>query len=231
MPETSLETASSYDTQDPFEPLNRVIFDFNYWLDKLILLNIAKIYLSVTPPPLQEGISNALYTLTLPITTLNHLLQGNIEDASDSFGTFLFNMVFGLFGFVDIAQSTGMKKTFNDFGKTFSFMGVPSGPYLMLPVYGPTNPRDLCGTVLDWISSPFNIICRHSHSNAPYAATSLNMVSRRANNINFLDRIERESFDLYITVRSLYTQSRSTVEDTLEEGPRPFAWDAQEDLL
>lgn len=231
MPETSVHTASDYDTHDPFETINRFIFDINYWLDKIVLLNVAKVYISITPPPVHDAISNVLHTLVLPVTTLNHLFQGKGEEASESFAALILNLVFGLLGTVDVAGATGLAKTTNDFGKTLAFINVPSGPYIMLPLYGPTNPRDIFGTVVDWISSPFNIICKHYHSNAPYTVTGLNMVSKRADNIDFLNKVEKDAFDLYVTVRSLYMQSRSPELDNQEDTPRPFAWDGQDDIV
>lgn len=134
--------ALTRETRDPLENVNRKVFEFNDALDQAALKPVAKVYDKYTPQPVKSCLNNFFFNLTVPTTALNNLLQGKIQDACEDTLRFAFNTVFGLGGCIDIASAMGIEKRREDFGQTLARWGVPSGPYLVLPVLGPSTLRD-----------------------------------------------------------------------------------------
>ncbi len=193
---------------DPYESFNRNMFSINQVLDRTITKPIAQTYNFITPDLVQKGITNAANNMRTPLIALNHMLQGQWKPALISLSRFTINTPLGLLGILDIADRIGIEPTkTEDFGQTLAIYGIDSGPFLFLPIIGPTNPRDLFGSLLDitirtLIYTP--IISRKNLSYSLY----LKNIQLRANALKFLDDTEATSSDYYATLRSLYTQNR-----------------------
>jgi phospholipid-binding lipoprotein MlaA len=197
------------ETGDPLEPVNRAVFQFNEIADKVVLRPAAIGYRTVVPSGVRTGIRNFLDNLATPITVLNALLQGNGGRARDSFGRFLTNTILGLGGFIDIASDAGIPKHQEDFGQTLAVWGVGSGPYLVLPLLGPSNFRDGIGHGVDGVVDPVGRYIYNEYGmegvGVRYTVTSIDW---RANNLEAIDELRRSSLDFYAAVRSAYRQRR-----------------------
>jgi len=195
---------------DPWENTNRAIFGFNQAVDRTVLVPVANAYRAVIVPPFRDMIHNVLQNLNSPIVFANDLLQGQANLAGDTFSRAMLNTTLGLGGMFDIATHLGIPYHTNDLGITFARWGVPSGPYLMLPVLGPSNPRDLAGDVGDSFGDPGNIVASdHQRIWATFVRAGVSGIDERSRNIENLAEIERTSLDFYATVRSLARQRRA----------------------
>jgi phospholipid-binding lipoprotein MlaA len=195
-----------YSVNDPFEDINRVTFEINQTLDGLLLRPIAEIYVGVVPEWGRDRINDALNNLGEPVNFANGLLQGNMERAATSMLRFAFNSTFGLAGFFDIADGIGLSRADEDFGQTLAVWGVAEGPYLMLPLFGPSNPRDAIGMGVDWLIDPFT---RALRSHEKYQRHIARGIDQRSRYINELETLEETSIDFYAAMRELYRQHRS----------------------
>lgn len=197
---------------DPLEPMNRAIFQFNRGLDTLILKPFAIMYTVFLPPPFQTGIHNFLNNLRSPVILANDLLQTNMNNAGVTISRFLINTTLGVGGLGDPATDLGWERHEDDFGITLAVWGVGEGPYLMLPVLGPSNPRDGVGKAVDsFVLDPFGLLgALGKDAIFPYAMarTVLTAVDTRSRFIEELDEVEKTSLDFYAAIRSLYRQSR-----------------------
>ena len=138
------------DRSDPFEDFNRVMWDLNYdYLDKYLLRPTAVFYQNYIPRPMQNGIYNAATNLDEPSSTVNNMLQGNVEDSGNAFARFLINSTAGIFGLFDVASQIGLTRKQDEFGEVLATYGVNDGPYLMLPGIGPTTVRHEVGDFID----------------------------------------------------------------------------------
>lgn len=201
--------APSVSDNDPIEPVNRAIFRFNEMADGVLLKPLAHIYLGVVPVPAQHGLRNALSNLTSPVVFLNSVLQGDVHNAGYTLGRFLINSTLGIAGIFDVASDLGIPyRHSKDFGQTLGVYGVEGGPYLVVPILGPSNGRDLVGFVVDFFSDPFNYILT---TNETIVLDVARTVTKRVDYLPLTDRIYRDSFDPYITYRSIYTQNRAKV--------------------
>ncbi len=195
-----------YSVNDPFEDINRVTFEINQTLDGLLLRPIAEIYVGVVPEWGRDRINDALNNLGEPVNFANGLLQGNMERAATSMLRFAFNSTFGLAGFFDIADGIGLSRADEDFGQTLAVWGVAEGSYLMLPLFGPSNPRDAIGMGVDWLIDPFT---RALRSHEKYQRLIARGIDQRSRYINELETLEETSIDFYAAMRELYRQHRS----------------------
>ena len=197
---------------DPLEPMNRAIFQVNRGLDTLILKPFAIMYSVFLPPPFQTGIHNFLNNLRTPVILANDLLQVNMDNAGTTFTRFLINTTIGVGGLGDPATDLGWQRHDDDFGITLAVWGVGEGPYLMLPVMGPSNPRDGVGRAVDsFVLDPFGLLgALGNDALFPYsmARTVLTAVDTRSRFIGELEEVEKTSLDFYAAVRSLYRQNR-----------------------
>lgn len=193
---------------DPFEPVNRAVFGFNQIVDGLVLEPAAEIYGLVTPRPVKTAIRNVLDTLAAPVVFANDLLQGERERAGVTLSRFMINSTLGLFGLYDMAAEFGYRGHDEDFGQTLGVYGVGDGPYLVLPLLGPSNPRDALGLVVDTLLfDPFGYV---APAEASYARTATEAVVTRYELDPVLDDLERNSLDLYAAIRSSYRQRRQS---------------------
>lgn len=207
-PQTASAMAGADDANDPLEPFNRGIFAFNLFVDDYFLAPVAKGYLTVTPAPVRDRISNVLSTLREPRTAVNALLQGDLRKTGDALTRFMVNMTFGLGGLFDVAGACGVKTTSEDFGQTLAEWGVPAGPYLMLPLLGPSSPRDAAGTVTDSLAlDPVGLAMSDPNLEGIwYTQTGVRVVDLRSRNLENIAALRRSSVDFYARIRSLYWQ-------------------------
>jgi phospholipid-binding lipoprotein MlaA len=200
---------------DPLEPLNRGIFQVNRVFDGLLLEPAARIYRMATPQFFRTGVSNFLANLSTPVVLANDLLQGEFERAELTLGRFMMNTILGLGGVIDVGDKLGMPaRHYEDFGQTLAVYGVGSGPYLMLPLLGPSNGRDAVGRVVDLAFDPLTVLGAADVSilteptELGLARTGAEALSLREANIEQVEELERSSIDLYAAVRTLYYQFR-----------------------
>ena len=195
---------------DPAEPTNRAVFGINRGLDAALLKPVATAYRDATPKFFQNRINDALDNLRSPVIFLNDVLQGELERAVTTLVRFIINSTLGLLGLNDIATDLGIKGHNEDFGQTLAVWGVPEGPYVMLPLFGPSNPRDAIGMVVDFLIDPFNIWAGNTDRDfAVFARSGTRAVDLRAIYMEALDELEKSSLDFYASIRSLYRQRRA----------------------
>ena len=194
---------------DPFEPTNRAVFDFDIKLDHAVATPVAKFYRSAVPQPAREGIHNALDNLNAPVVLVNDVLQGDANKAGDTLGRFAINSTVGLAGLIDVAAKIGIPGHDNDFGITLGKGGAAEGSYLVLPFVGPKPPRDLLGNGVDIAFDPLTYITWNNSSLYMVIRGGLGVLDTRAANIDSVAAIERSSIDFYATTRSLYRQNRN----------------------
>ena len=198
------------DTNDPYENVNRVIFDVNMSIDKYFFEPVAEGYRWVLPDFARTGISNVLRNLKSPLIMANDLLEGNPQRFGDTFGRFWMNTFLGLGGLIDVGTSAKIPYHDADFGMTLAVWGVGSGPYLVLPLLNSSNPRDGIAYGIESYADPISIELRaHDMDEGNYIRLGVGLVSERANHIEDIDELKRSSLDFYATVRSLYWQSRN----------------------
>lgn len=198
------------DAGDPYEQTNRAIFGFNQGVDRTVLVPVSNAYRTVLPQPLRDSIHDFMQNLNAPIIFANDVLQAQPGLAAETAGRALINTTLGFGGMFDVASKLGIPYHTNDLGITFATWGVQSGPYLMLPILGPSNPRDLAGDVGDSFGDPGNIVAgNHNKLWATFARSATSGIDERSRNIESLAEIERTSLDYYATIRSLARQRRA----------------------
>jgi len=208
------------DVNDPIEPLNRVFFEFNRGLDTLLLRPAGTFYRGMVPPPIQEIVHNFLNNLKTPVILLNDLLQGETARAGDTLTRFAINTTVGVLGFGDPATDMGYARHTEDFGQTLGAWGMGEGMYVVLPIFGPSNPRDAVGKVVDVLTDPVWQYARNTDKEyIPNERFAAEMVDFRARNMEEIDDLEKTSLDYYAAVRSLYRQVRR---DEIRNGESPL---------
>ncbi|MBC8445058.1 MAG: VacJ family lipoprotein, partial [Rhodospirillaceae bacterium] len=205
------EAVAEYqEINDPGEPTMRAIFAFNQALDKGILKPVAQAYRTVAPEKVRTGVHNFLNNLRTPVIFFNDVLQGEFQRAIATLVRFLSNTTVGILGFNDTAGDLGLDYHNEDFGQTLAVWNMSEGPYLMLPVFGPSNPRDVIGRVVDFFIDPLNIWAKNSDEEwTIYARTAVEAVDFRALHYDTIEDLEKSSLDFYAAVRSLYRQRRT----------------------
>ncbi len=210
---------------DPLEPVNRAIFSFNNFADKIILEPAAKGYKKL-PAPVQSGIGNFLNNLKLPLVVVNQLLQGQGKNAAESSGRFIVNTTAGLFGLIDVAEKIGLEQTQEDFGQTLATWGVGDGFYIVLPIFGPSNVRDTAGMILTYTTDPINAYAvREGEAWLLPLRTATNAIDQRSKIIDEVNALRNNSIDYYAAVRSSYYQNRKAAVlnlDDKSETPLPL---------
>ena len=211
-PPTDPVARADYDkVNDPAEDVNRGIFEFNLALDRAILKPVAKGWKEMAPVPVQNGVHNFLSNLRAPVILLNDILQLDFERAMTTLTRFLINSTFGIFGLADAASEMGLPFHNEDFGQTLAVWGVEEGSYVMLPFFGPSNPRDTIGLVVDFFTDPFNIVMDNTGNEwATPTDTGATAVDVRARYYDELEDLEKSSLDYYAAIRSLYRQRRAS---------------------
>ena len=204
---------------DPWEGFNRSVFTFNDTLDRAVLKPVARGYRWATPQPVQTGVGNFFSNLGEIRTTLNSLLQGKPGNAGRSTSRFLLNTTVGIAGLWDVATPMGVTAEREDFGQTLGVWGVGEGPYLVLPLLGPSTVRDTGGMPLDMVTYPVYYV---ENDKVRYGLTALRIVDIRA---GLLDQEELIQGDRYTFIRDAYLQRRRFEVNDGELGDDPFASD------
>jgi phospholipid-binding lipoprotein MlaA len=195
---------------DPLEDTNRAIFDVNQVIDRNVLLPAAKTYRTVLIPPMRQAFHDFMQNLNAPVVFANDVLQGQFGLAANTLGRVLINTSMGMGGMFDFATQFGIPYHPNDLGITLATWGIDEGPYLVLPVLGPSNPRDLVGQIGDGFADPGDQVASAYHRIwASMARALVSGIDERSRNIESLADIERTSLDYYATIRSLYRQRRA----------------------
>ena len=204
-------------TKDCFEGVNRAVFSFNLGLDKVIFKPVAKGY-SYLPGPVKTGIKNATNNVSYFVQIPNQFLQGKFSNGAKDTSRFLINTTVGLFGIFDPAAKIGLKKSENeDYGQTLGSWGVGHGCYIVLPVLGPTTIRDSVGkvgnvfwthSILSTVGNKELLLGNNLGDQTYWGETVLDKTNWRAENIQTLEDLEKNSVDLYSSVKSLYLQRR-----------------------
>ncbi len=211
------------DINDPLEPMNRVIFAVNEVFNFFILEPVAKSYNFIFPQFLRDGISNFLTNLNNPVILINDLLQGEFERGLDTGARLVINSTIGGAGLFDVADSLGFKKHNEDFGQTMAVWGVGEGFYLVLPLLGPSNPRDALGKfVVDSYFDPLGYYLDNTgRDDAALSITTVRGVVTYANIVEELDNLRETSIDFYGALRSLYRQRRMAEISNSDDGVVP----------
>ena len=207
------------ETKDCFESINRAIFSFNIGIDSAIFKPAAKGY-SYLPSPIKTSVRNFTSNISYTVTIPNHLLQGNLKNFANDTGRFIINSTLGLLGIFDPAANFGLKKIeAEDYGQTLGYWGVGPGCYIMLPVLGPSTTRDTVGKVANTILDPFymvtvgnkTVLDNNFGDATYYLEQGFDVVDFRAQNLKSFENLEKNSLDLYASVKSLYLQRRESL--------------------
>lgn len=204
--ETSANLVGPEETRDPIESFNRAIFAFNETVDFLILRPVAWTYNKITPDPVIFAVRRFFDNLGSPVIFANDVLQLTFDDAAVTLGRFGINSTIGLLGLFDVADDFGLERHTADFGQTLHSYGTGPGPYIVLPLLGPSTARDGVGTVVDIFLDPLTYLLGSPES---YIVTGTEVVVAREALLEPLDELKRTSVDYYISLRSAYYQRRA----------------------
>ena len=196
-------------TNDPLEGMNRAIFWFNDVVDTVLLRPLAVVYKAVLPDPAQNGVRNAMRNLRAPLDFANQLLQGDLNGAGVVLGRFTINTTVGLAGLIDVAGENGLDYEYESLDQTLAVWGIPEGPYLVLPIMGPSSVRDAVGFAGEIYADPLTNWAQNTDRDwIVYTRAGLVGVSARADVLEPLDDLKRNSVDYYAAMRALYRQRR-----------------------
>ncbi|KKW69156.1 hypothetical protein AAV94_01895 [Lampropedia cohaerens] len=191
---------------DPFESFNRSMYSLNEGLDRAILRPVATGYQTVVPELARKGVGNFFGNLGDVWSFANNVAQLKGEAAMSSFFRVAVNTTFGLGGLLDVASEMRLQRYKSDFGLTLAHWGVPSGPYLVLPLLGPSTVRDTAALPADIYGNPLSHLNPSEHR---YGLRALNIVDTRARYLRASDLLDQAAFDPYVMVRDLYLQQRT----------------------
>jgi len=201
------EMAGSTEARDPFESYNRAIHNFNEGFDRTIARPVARAYRNVMPDWADKGVTNFFGNLDDVRVLANNLLQFKFQQAASDSARIFFNTTIGLLGFFDVASHMGFRKHHEDFGQTLGYWGVPSGPYFVLPFFGPSTIRDTAGLGADY--AYFDPLLRNVRRSGSRNALFLtDFVDTRADLLDASQLLEAAALDPYVYVREAYLQRR-----------------------
>jgi len=199
-------TTNGTDPRDPFEGFNRSMYSFNDGLDTVIVRPVSNAYKAITPDPVRTWVRNFFANIEDVFIGVNNMLQGKFVDGWTDWVRFAFNTTLGIAGINDVASEMGLEKHNEDFGQTFGRWGIGSGPYLVLPFFGPSSARDFAGLWIDWTVDPLWQYTR------PIALRNslvfLRGVSRRTDLLDASRILEEAALDKYVFQRDAYLQRR-----------------------
>ncbi|OUV03236.1 MAG: hypothetical protein CBC42_01910 [Betaproteobacteria bacterium TMED82] len=204
----TINSMNSGDPRDPWESTNRVIFKVNETIDGKVLKPLAEGYQNVVPSPIRTGVSNFFSNLSDLATAIHHLLQLDFKNSGQSVSRFVINSTMGILGLTDVASNLGINRTVEDTGQTLGSYGVKQGPYLVLPLFGPSTVRDGLGRVVDLAVDPFNEIVKERE--AKISGNILRVVDTRAQLLAAEEAFEALAFDRYVSVRNAYLAIRES---------------------
>jgi len=211
---------------DPWEKTNRSIYSFNRGVDKAVVTPVTKVYRSILPQAAQRGIRGVYNLATQPLSFVNAVLQGKPDQAVRTASRFAVNATIGVGGLADHASDMGLPDEPEDFGQTLAVWGVGSGPYVMLPIFGPKTVRDTLGFGLDQVADPYKIeLAKQTDFYGYYGIRAVSFLDTRSFLMDTADSLLRGSADEYATVRSAYLQLR---ENQIYDGNPP---DTEEEVV
>ncbi|GAB2879389.1 VacJ family lipoprotein [Microbulbifer echini] len=197
------EEGANFALRDPWEGFNRAIFSFNDGADRYVLKPAAVSYRQITPIFMQQGVSNFFSNLGEVSNTFNGVLQGNLGQAGNDAGRLLINTTIGIAGLFDVAKHMGLERgDGEDFGQTLAVWGVPSGPYLVLPLLGPSTVRDTPARVVDYYTNPLSYV---DHDATRYTLKATDIIQSRASLLKAESLLQG---DRYVLLRDAYLQRR-----------------------
>jgi phospholipid-binding lipoprotein MlaA len=208
-PSAAPAVARSDTRDDPLEPVNRKTLAFDEFLDRHTLKPVARAYRDYVPDTVQHRLHDLLANLEEPEIEVNDLLQGNFDRGWITFQRFIVNTTAGGLGLFDVARRWDLPFHDADYGQTLAVWGVGTGPYLVLPVFGPSNVRDAVGTGLGFVLDPLGFVGGANAAYAGYARGATGAVDDRADQLDTLDELEENSIDFYAALRSMYRQHRT----------------------
>lgn len=201
----SVQQNTAYTKSDPFESVNRKIFAFNESVDKAVMKPVAKGYQKLVPEPIRIGVRNVFANVSDAWSFANNVLQAKPVEAAEDFMRVSINTVFGIGGLLDIATPAGLPRHNEDFGQTLGVWGIQPGPYLVLPIIGPSNARDAVGFAVDRGTNPLThvdpVVVRNG-------ITGLQVVETRSRLLEASSLLEGAALDPYSFVRDAYLQRR-----------------------
>jgi phospholipid-binding lipoprotein MlaA len=202
---------AAVDPIDPLEPVNRNILKLNDVFDRILLKPLAQGYVAILPEDGRDAVRRVLDNMKEPTVFFNNALQGEVERAGITAGRLVVNTTVGLGGILDVAKQWGLPRQPADFGQTLYVWGVPSGPYLVLPLFGPSNPRDAIGMGLDAYADPLSLFSQmDAYSEITIARFVGDGIDQRARVLDVLDDLEKNSLDFYAQLKSLSQQHRAS---------------------
>ena len=218
-------TTSNYtDSDTVLEKYNRAMFGFNNKVDKYVIRPVAKGYRAVTTQNIRKHVSNVFNNIEEPVSALNHILQGEFVSSGKNLSRFVMNTTLGVAGIFDVATSLGLERDKTGFDETMSSWCIPDGPYVILPIVGPSTPRAALGFVADAYTSPSYWVASESGDDDAkgiyYGAAGLKYLNLMAQNVNILESLEEGSVDYYEAIKSTYMQSRGKMKSCGLSGGR-----------
>jgi phospholipid-binding lipoprotein MlaA len=199
-------TSASTSPDDPFEPFNRSMYQVHQVIDGHIVRPIAQGYVAIIPAPVRQAVGNVLGNIDDFFSGVNGVLQNKPEEAGTSFGRVIINTFIGIGGLIDVASSGNIEKYTLDFGQTLGVWGFPTGPYLFVPVFGPTDVRDGLGTIARGYADPIGYISDVPWRNSLYG---LAFVERRAEALDTESLVNQAAIDPYTFIRRAWLQRRA----------------------
>lgn len=197
---------------DPIEPFNRAMLSINEGIDAAILTPIDILYRLVVPEVGRKAVGNVLDNLKSPVYLANEVMQGDMKGAGTVVKRFAINTVAGVGGIVDVAEKQGIKRQPEDFGQTMATWGVGSGPYIVLPLFGPSTARDAVGLAGDWALDPLNwYLMNTDKDGARITRTALTVIDAKDRTRDAVEDLRRNSGDYYTALKSVYMQRRSAL--------------------
>jgi len=216
-------SAPTANPKDPWESMNRSVARFNDKVDDNVLKPVATGYRNVVPDLIQTGVRNVFNNFADMWSTVNNLLQLKPANTAESLGRVIVNTVFGIYGIFDVATYIKLERHPEDFGQTLGYWGVPNGPYLVLPLFGPSTLRDGASLPVDFAVSPTKLIADIPTRNEVFA---LRLVSKRAELLKTGNMLEEASIDKYSFSRDAYLQYRRS---QIYDGNPPDEEDSNDD--
>jgi phospholipid-binding lipoprotein MlaA len=209
------------ETNDPLEPTNRVVYAIDNGIDTVFFEPVARAYRFIFPQPVRNGIHNVLSNLGTPVELGNDVLSAKPRRAGDTTMRFLINTTVGVVGIFDVAKGWGYPDHDSDFGITMALWGVPEGPFLFLPVFGPSNPRDGIGLGVDSVMDPFTWVGQGTATRAlDWSRFGINAIDQRERHLDDIENTKKTALDPYATFRSLYRQHRRSLIETARNDNR-----------
>ena len=197
--------AAAPSREDPFEPMNRALYQFHDTVDTAVVKPVARAYIDIVPEFVRTGVSNVFNNIEDLISAVNSLLQGKLDKFDDDLARVVLNTAFGVGGIFDLASMVGIERGNEDFGQTFGAWGLPQGPYLFVPFFGPTTVRDGSGTIVRIMVGPVGYVGEVPLRNSLYG---LGAVDLRAQALSAGAIVDTAALDRYLFIRNAYLQRR-----------------------